>query len=468
MSLEIDILLMPSLPSLVVNPPRLPDLGMGYLAAACKKAGFKVALFDWNYQADKDQLRKDIADLKPKSVGVKVFTKDVWAACQTIDILKEALGDVPVIIGGPHISAIEPEEIFLDLPDADYALRGEAEISLPMLLENIIDATDNLEGIPGLVYRKSDEVIINPQPLLVDDLDSLGLPQWDLMDPAGYDHPFNRAGRSAGVTGTINITRGCPDRCTFCCAYRVNGRKVRARSAESVLEEIELLYEKYGVRLLLISDTNFIFYRELVEQVCEGIIRRGYRLKFNSPTGPNIRILDTELLKLLKRAGCHFIGFGVESGSQQMHKRIKKSAPLELVKEKSRLIRNMGMEVFGYFMFGFFDETRKQMQETIDYAFSVPYAHRNFDVVFPLPGTVEYRYLLKRHQLERIDWASFKLQDSPYQVCELTYPQLFNLSRKASLRQKMQPRNIANLARELLVNKELRQRSLKRLKGLIR
>jgi radical SAM superfamily enzyme YgiQ (UPF0313 family) len=422
--------------------PTIPDLGLGYLASALKKEGHEVFLHDWN----KKSLKKDFLDylrkINPEVIGLKVFTKDMADAVATTEIIRHALPEVILIVGGPHPSASPPNETMADFIWVDFALQGDAEKSLPMLLKLLSqrDKPALLKEIPGLIWRDQGQVSFNPNHLNID-LDSIGFPDWELINPVEYLPPRASRQKMDGTAAPISITRGCPAKCIFCCAYKVNGCRVRARSPQHVLEEVKLLYHKYQVRHFFITDTNFLYYKELVEELCQLIIKEELHLRFDTPTGPRWDILDDKLLPLLRKAGCNMIGLGIESGSPRIRKLIKKEPePLEDIKKTVDRIRSHQIGVAGYFMLGFPEETLKDIEATVDLAFSLKLDHRSFEVVYPLPGTPLYEQLKAKYGLLKIDWQRFDITDSPYPLGTLTTKELNRYLSRIYLKMLFNPR----------------------------
>ena len=218
----------------------------------------------------------------------------------------------------------------------DYAFRGEAEIGLVQLLKNLSGQEKRpFDDIQNLIWMKDGKVICNPlQP--IEDLDVVGIPAWDMINPNDYPYaPIGAFSKKFPLT-SISSTRGCPYHCTFCANNTIMGRKVRARSTEIVLKEMDLLYNQYGVREFQIIDDNFTSKKALSLGVCKGIMERGWDIGLSFPNGVRLSTLDEEILQLLEKAGCYSLGLGIESGSPRTLKNMKKAQSIEEIKGKGK------------------------------------------------------------------------------------------------------------------------------------
>jgi len=438
------ILLMVPLPSLLREPPGFPDLGIAYLARVVLDRGHDVRVLDWaNTGMDVPKLRTYLREERPEVVGIKFFTKDMHGALATARVVREELPDAKLLVGGPHPSAEEPRTLLEDFPLADFAIRGEGEAGLGLLLDRFGEngAAAPLADVPGLVYRDNGTIRHNA-PSFAGVPDSFGIPPWELFEPKRYRFCYVGTKGNPGFMAPIVVSRGCPAHCNFCTAAMSNGSPVRHRSLDHVMAEIELLHGRYGVRQLMITDANFTYDRGFIVSLCEEILRRGIDISFNCPTGTRLSALDKETLPLLKRAGCHFIGLGIESASPRIRKAIKKGVDLMEIREKVNLINKHGIGVPAYFMLGFPDESREEMDDTIGFAFSERFFYRAFEAAYPLPGTELYGYLKSKFSVERVDWGAFDIYASQFPLSRLESAELTKLLRRLRLRVRLNPAHL--------------------------
>ncbi len=247
---------------LVVPPGKshyvVPPIGLGYLATALRKAGFdNVAILDSiKENLDVPRLTDRIKSLAPRIVGFQVFSTDFSSVRACSAIIKKILPDSLVVVGGPHVSARGADSL-RDFPHADYGFQGEAEIGLPLFARRIFRGEDiPFEEIPGLIYHDGVGLKATDR-VLVEDLDSLGFPAWDLMPPSSYPDAPQGAFYKNFPIAPMATSRGCPYTCAFCGSPVNMGNRLRFRSIESVLAEMEFLFEQYGVREFHFIDDMF-------------------------------------------------------------------------------------------------------------------------------------------------------------------------------------------------------------------
>ena len=427
-------LLMVPITSLMKHVPSFPDLGLGYLATAIKKSGYDVSLQSWNMNPSVENFKKYIKKNNFGVIGIKVFTKDIAAANKTMRLIRATLPETIIVVGGPHPSTSEPEDLMIDFLDFDFIFRGEAERGLPLLLKEIAEngkhpSLENLKNIPGLVWNSGDTVHAN-KPFLNPDLDSFGMPLWEIMHPKNYKAPRIPGGPKDGYSAPIIVTRGCPSMCSYCAAYKINGKRVRARSAISVLEEIDLLYNKYNVRHLFFLDTRFTHNGDTVAEICERILRNRMDIAWDCVGYENLHALSEDMLKLMKRAGCKSISMGIESASDIIRKSIQKQGTAKEIFQKVRMVKDIGIGVRTFFMIGFPGETKKDIEATVNYAFSLPADFLQFEIVCPHPGTELLHSLKEKYGIDRIDWESFDVYRSPYPLSGVGSLELYRKLKK--------------------------------------
>ena len=256
------------------------------------------------------------------------------------------------------------------------------------------------------------------------------------------------------------VTRGCPLTCTFCSVASVNGSRIRRRGIPSLLDELNQLYSHYNVRQLTIMDTSFLSDKDYVKNFCNRLIEKGLHFKWDCICDTlTLRFYDDQILSLMYKAGCRRIIMGIESGSNRILKIIKKTWDKAQFRQIASLIKSHDIQIHGYFMFGFPQETEKDMQKTRDFAFRMGFDKVFFNVCYPLPGTEIYNYLKHRYQIHRLDWKNFSVETSSYPVSEVTtrkimtffyQTEVLNLLRTFSIpRDLFAPRAIKNLGKSL-------------------
>lgn len=423
------VLLMTPLSVFLVDPPTIPDLGLGYLAAALRKSGCQVHVEDWNAQLLPEGLANLLLSFRPDVVGIKVFTKDAAGARKTVAIIRSTLPGAVIVIGGPHPSACEPASLMADFDQVDFALRGEAENTLPRLLGLLPPgkgpqslAENDLRQIPGLVFRGAAGVVANAVQFNPD-LDAVDYPSWDLIDPRKRATVMLGSG-GGGPAAPIVTTRGCPGLCTYCSAFTVNGRQIRARSPRNVFEEIRLLHDTYGVRRFMFMDNCFTSIRRNLVGLCELIVESGLRIEWDCASYETLANLTDENLALMRRAGCTMIHMGIESGSERIRATINKRSELTEITEKVRAIRRSGIRLTAWFMLGFPGERLADMLQTVRYAFGTGADLIEFSLVLPLPGSAVCEEMKQQHTVTDIRWSRFEKLRPPYSLSRLSPGQL--------------------------------------------
>jgi anaerobic magnesium-protoporphyrin IX monomethyl ester cyclase len=415
----------------------VPPLGLGYLATALRRQDFDVQILDCTKEKlDLDGFRQRVQQLKPRLVGFQTFSYDFHTVEKCLDVVKAIDGDIVTVVGGAHPSGA-PRETLEQLRGADYAIRGEGEQGLPLLARRCLrDAGSvqvELAGIPGLVWRDQAGAIRMNEPAFTEDLDSLGQPSWDMMDPRLYQFAPQGVFLKSPPVAPISTSRGCPFQCTYCAGKSLTGARIRRRSISLVLDEVELLYREYGVREIHIVDDNFTMFRDRVVEFCRGLDERQLKIHFTFPNGVRIDTLDPELLQILKKAGCYSMIVGVESGSDRVLKAMKKSLTTETVQRGVALINQAGIDVSGFFILGFPGETREEMLKTIAFSQSLGLDAAHFSNFLPLPGTEATEVLREQGKLPDLDWSQLFYSKIAYVPDGITAEELKRLQRQAYL-----------------------------------
>ncbi len=429
-----------------------PPLGLGYLAAALRREGHEVSILDCTRRRlDFHGFEKEVREGSPRLVGFQTYSSDMVSVRRSSAIVKGLNPETVIVVGGPHPSG-DPDGTMSFLPDVNYAFRGEGESGLP-LLARYLDAgggASDLPGekIPGLVWRHNS--VIKRAPLaFVEDLDSLGLPAWDILRPQDYPPAPHSVIYKSYPIAPIMVTRGCPFPCTFCAAHTINGRRVRRRSISHVLEEIRLLHTVYGIREIQIVDDNFTGDREYVRLFCRSLIEARLAIDWCCPNGVRLDTLDEELLRDMKRAGAYRIALGIESGSQRILDHMKKRLRKEMVKEKVALIRKAGLKPHGFFILGYPEETVDDIRETIRFSRELDLETAGFSLFLPLVGTEIYNVLASRGRISFDSWGDFITSRVVYAPEGIPSGRLKRLQRAAFLRFYLRPKYLASFVRSI-------------------
>jgi len=245
-------------------------------------------------------------------------------------------------------------------------------------------------------------------------------------------------------------TRGCPYPCTFCGAGKALGKRVRKRSTENLLEEIDLLSGTYGIKEIHIMDDNFTFDRDYAARFCEALLKRDAKIFWALPNGVRLDTLDEGLLRLMEASGCYSMAVGIESGNQHVLDHIKKRLTLEKIEEKIRLVKRVsGIKVTGFFILGYPVETRQDMETTIRFALQLPLDRANFFNYTPFPGSQIYEQLKETGALHELDYDDLYIHNISFSPSGIRHKEMLAYPKRAHLRFYARPRILWNLAKEV-------------------
>jgi len=395
-----------------IQPP-FNDIGLGYIASSCKKAGADVSLLDWKENMNVGLFRKKLLELKPDIVGIKAFTLFFKQTYETLKVVKDVLPDAITIIGGPHPSVSKPEDLFIEYEGIlDYAISGDGEMGILELVKLIQiahgkPASEKLKNVTGLIYRDGNDVKANPA--FFPELGDLTELDWSLQPPYMYRNVFNAKDSQNGNFALVLDSRGCPANCGHCTSYIINGPKPRKKNLDTLCNEIEELVNKYNVTSIEFTGNSFLSDVDYLKQLCEWLIKLEKPLTWGSTGAAFVsRLNDSKLLNLMKSAGCTKIHYGIESGNPRIRKLECKPESLSELVEVINLTVKVGIQAIIGMMFGFVDETGKEMSDTIKFAYSLPSKTApSFTICMPFPGTTSYKVLLNQRNINRIDWHSY-------------------------------------------------------------
>jgi len=379
-----------------------PPLGLLYLGSYVKKLGHQVTIIDADVEGyTLDELAKRILNKEADLIGITVmtpFAANVLNLCKKIKILQPAS---KICLGGIHITATGQETI-KESKYVDYLAVGEGEYTLAELLEALENKTD-FRQIRGLIYRDegTGQVIQNEPREPIENLDSLPDPDLDLienLDFKNYDVVHGGGKRVVYILGS----RGCPFQCTFCAAHLVHGKKVRFRSPKKIIDEIETNQVKYGIDYVGFKDGTFTLNHSWVKEICSEILNR--RLKIGFCVNARVDTISEEILKILKKAGCQTMGFGIESGSQRILNTLKKGTNLQQIKDVFKLVNKYKFFTINSFMIGNPGETKETIHQTFELAKALKSTAVGFCPSTAFPGTEIYFNALKDGTLQNPQW----------------------------------------------------------------
>lgn len=408
-----------------------PSLGLGYLATALRKISQDVHILDCiKDRITIDKFQSLIRKYRPDVLGMQCYTFDLPYIGQALRIAKKINKDIVTVVGGPHPTALPEEMMRREGSNLDFLFAGEAEIGFPRLIEAIEKGNKDLSAIPGLVYRDGDVIKMNPR-IAAEDIDSLGYPAWDLIHPQRYPEAQHGAFFKQFPIAPIMVTRGCPYPCTFCAGSLVSGKKIRRRSIDNVLAELSMLKENFGIREFHIIDDNFTMDAAYTKEFLRKLKALDLGMSWAVPNGVRMDSLDEEMLRLMKEAGLYLISLGIESGSDDVLRSMKKGITTAKMRDCIKMIDAAGIDMAGFFILGFPGETVWTMRKTIKFAARLPLKRANFFTYLPFPGTESYQKLSDSGELKDIDWESFYFTNAAFTPRGITRKDLKAMHRLA-------------------------------------
>lgn len=371
------VLVRPNYNSHIITPP----LGIGFLASYLKNQGINVKLIDGlRDNLSNEKILETIIQDKPDAVGITCLSAFYNEVIELSLMVKEK--GLPCFIGGVHPTFL-PYKTLVD-SKADYVVCGEGEIALTQLFKNNF----NNKGIKGVYSQKDlkDEKTLFEKCEIIQNLDESPFPDWDQINPNIYPKAPHGAIAKNFPIGIITTTRGCPYECTFCASPHFYSRKIRYRSPENVLEEIKLLVNKYGVKEIHFEDDNLTLNRQHIEKICNLILENNLKISWACPNGIRADKVDEDLIRLMKKSGCYYFAYGIESANEQILNNIKKRESIDTIRKSIEIADKCGISCQGFFIFGLPGETKDTIEESINFASKSRLSRAQFLILDVLPG----------------------------------------------------------------------------------
>ena len=354
---------------LFVNPPQTaskykfmgviaPPLGIAYMAGVLQENNIDVEILDASAEdMDFKDVEKELLKRKPDLVALTALTPTIGRALETAQVVKETLPNSIVVMGGYHptfnfIETLEDENV-------DIVIRGEGEY----IMLNLVQALENqssLHDVKGIVFedKNSKEIVVNPEAPLIQDLDELPFPALNLLPMKKY----RLLDMDTHMT-TMITTRGCPMQCSFCSSAAMHGKKIRERSVENIVDEIEYLKTNYDIDTIAFMDDTFTLKKRKVMAICDEILKRNIEIMWGCTS--RVDTLDEKLLKKMKEAGCITIFIGVESADQQQLDNMCKNTTIAKIENAFKIAHKLKIRTIASVALGMPGDTKEIMNKTI-------------------------------------------------------------------------------------------------------
>lgn len=367
---------------LVVIPP-FPPIDMMSLSAIAKKRGYETFFKDYGLKGETvyDFLR-DLRVYKPDFLVLNVASTTLEKDLSILTQARDSLEDTVVIVKGA-IFNFSSYSIMQKNPEIDVALRGEIEEAFDEIIQY-----KNFKEIKGITYQINNKIISTADRPLADNIDNLPVLDRDLIDNTLYQRPDTKKPQTI-----IRVSKGCPNHCFFCLATPLNGKIVRYRSPELIVDEIRECVSLYNIKDFIFWSDIFNMNKKWVQKLCRLIIESNLKINFSANT--RVDTLDSETLKLMKKAGCTLISMGVESGSQDILDKMGKKITLEQIKNAVSLVKKAGIQIYAYYVIGLPWETKETLKATFNFAKQLNTHYATFYTATALQGTKFYDYVNK-------------------------------------------------------------------------
>lgn len=368
------------------NKRYAPPLGLLYIGSVLKEQGHKVTIID---RANSSNPELELCN--PDIVGISAMTIQIKDAYYIAKLVKDKFPETIIAFGGYHVSA-EPILTMQECPEIDIACKGEGEDFFLSLADG-----ENYESIPNSVYRKDGNIIINDFKKITS-LKNIPLPHYELLNMGRYTSLTDEviAGVPVKAFPIIN-SRGCYYHCNFCASDIIH-KQVRFHSVEYVIENIEYLLKNYKFDAFNFVDSMFLGNRAWAESICNEIIKRKLKIKWACSVRADS--VDKDILKLMKQAGCFYINYGLESGSQRMLDDMNKHIKLEKNYEAVKLTNKAGILVNSAFLVNIPNEIEQDIEDTIRFLKTTNVYCAGINNLLPLTGSVYYKRLLESGKIK--------------------------------------------------------------------
>jgi anaerobic magnesium-protoporphyrin IX monomethyl ester cyclase len=359
-----------------------PPLALTYLSGVLKKAGYKVKSID-SISEGMEKTRDipgrsdmEYTGLSPEEIieridpecdviGISSMFSSEWPFTRTvIEKIKESYPDKPIVLGGEHATAFT-EFILNQCKEIEIIAMGEGE-------SIILDIADFYQGkikdkrdVMGIAYLEDGKYLRNGLRPRIKNLDDIPWPDWDSINMNKFFDKKLSHGPYRGITMPIVASRGCPFACSFCSNDVMWTRKYLTRSVEDVVDEIEHYIKKYGIKSIEFYDLTTIIKRAWILEFCELIIKRNIKISWQITGGTRTEAIDEEVIKQMVKAGCVYLGFAPESGSEIVLKKIRKQVDLKRMINLFKIARKYNLPTRANLVIGFPDETRADIYKTL-------------------------------------------------------------------------------------------------------
>jgi anaerobic magnesium-protoporphyrin IX monomethyl ester cyclase len=431
---------------LFVNPPQTaskykfmgviaPPLGIAYMAGVLQENNIDVEILDASAEdMDFKDVEKELLKRKPDLVALTALTPTIGRALETAQVVKETLPDSIVVMGGYHptfnfIETLEDENV-------DIVIRGEGEY----IMLNLVQALENqssLHDVKGIVFedKNSKEIVVNPEAPLIQNLDELPFPALNLLPMKKY----RLLDMDTHMT-TMITTRGCPMQCSFCSSAAMHGKKIRERSVENIVDEIEYLKTNYDIDTIAFMDDTFTLKKRKVMAICDEILKRNIEIMWGCTS--RVDTLDEKLLKKMKEAGCITIFIGVESADQQQLDNMCKNTTIAKIENAFKIAHKLKIRTIASVALGMPGDTKEIMNKTVKFVHKLKPNYAIYSLATPYPGTKFYKEAFEKNLIKIKDWSKYTLITPILETIDCSLNDMRKIQAKAFMKFYLRPHYI--------------------------
>lgn len=408
---------------------------MGYAAAVLKKRDYQVFLRDYQTERSSlEEVKNDIEKFQPDIIVISTTNATILDDIKFVAWIKNFHACEFILKGAIFFNT--PSDILetLELSNINYLIGGEIDTVIGDLVDCIAKNMDNLKDINSIFYRENGAFEKTRFDSWCDNLDDIPFPARELMKNELYPRPD-----TGEPMATIQVARGCPANCTYCLTPVISGKAVRKRSIDNIFAEIEECYYKFGIKNFFFKADTFTIDARWAGELCDRIINSDLYGKIEFTVNSRAKPLGKELLEKLKKAGCFMFAIGFESGSDETLKKIKKGTTREDNLRAAKLIKESKLPMLAYFMIGFPWETRKDIQETLEFIFDVDPDFIEVHIAMPYFGTELYAQCEQYNTISSSAWGNDYFSPNTIGTQSVTVEEIQKLKNKYLLKFYLRP-----------------------------
>ena len=380
-------------------------MGIISLGTVLKRENIDVTLIDLSFSTSLDEYKESIKRLMPDIVGISTMSLIIDTAFEVAKLTKILRPQCKVVFGGAHATALPEETLTNEF--VDVVVIGEGEYTLLDLVRTWENG-GNLSEVRGIYYKDDGQIkVTQPRPF-IENLDDLPIPDRDLLPTFRQHLEIPPAFPRTAPFANMFTSRGCPFNCAFCqpMLRKEFGKKIRCRSADSVVNEMELLIDRYNVKTIYFNDDTFLTNKKRAVEICEKIRKRGINNKIVWTIQTNVNTIDEDIATVLKRSGCIYISFGVESGNNYILQQVlRKNQTVGRIKKSFEICHKVGLLTGASLIIGSPGDTKDTIRDTVKLVEQIKPDSIDTHFLTPTPGSDLYDKYLEMGILDYKQWA---------------------------------------------------------------